>query len=74
MQNSTSDKESPLSSPDVSCYEECVVAEEDSCLPLASNGVPNRVTSPLLRVNRNTGRVNKKGKNGVMSSSSIIIE
>ena len=51
--------ETPVSSPDVECYEECVVAEEDIYHPSA-NATLSDCISPIPRVNKDSGRVTKK--------------
>lgn len=53
--------ESPVSSPDVDFYEECVVTDEDVYVP--PKHAINRVASPsVLKANKESGRVSKKSK------------
>ncbi len=55
--------ESPVSSPDVDCYEECVVAEEDTAVSSpAKEMISDRISPvPLRAVTKRSGRVTKKG-------------
>lgn len=59
-------EESPVSSPDVECYEECVVAEDGDSSPSvpasASNGRLSSSNSAIARVNKDVGRVCKKSE------------
>lgn len=51
--------ESPMSSPDIDFYEECVVAEEDTSI--SPTKLADQLSTPAVpRVNKDTGRVTKK--------------
>ena len=54
--------ESPISSPDVEFYEECVIAEDDAFMSRGKQG-SSRTTSPsALKANKDSGRVSKKSR------------
>ncbi len=50
--------DSPVSSPEVECYEECVVAEEE----VSAKKTPADRASPVPRVKKDSGRVTKKSE------------
>ena len=64
MQSRKMQVESPIPSPDVTCYEECVVAEEEVFIsPSTDSNTNPDLASPVPRTNKNLGRVTKKSEN-----------
>lgn len=53
--------ESPVSSPDIEYYEECVVAEEDIVLSAKQN-LSDRASPVSMKASKRSGRVMKKSK------------
>lgn len=54
--------DSPISSPDVNFYEECVVADEDAAYVPPAKARRSSSSPELLKANKDSGRVSKKSE------------